>query len=86
MPGASPVRGCESALDIGGRAAAAPAAINSLQLPKLCMQLRLRGGMGHTAHNVAAARRPPPNYQEDNFVSGRISRAYNRTVQLDTAD
>jgi hypothetical protein len=43
-------------------------------------------GLDHAARSVAAARLPAPNYQEDNFVTKRISSAYNRAVQLDTAD
>eukprot|EP00966_Prymnesium_polylepis_P064567 1497236-Prymnesium_polylepis.1 len=57
---------------------------------RLLVTMRLRGGMQshHTAEAVATARLPPPDHQEDNFVSRGISRscAYHRTVQLDTTD
>eukprot|EP00966_Prymnesium_polylepis_P192175 4453490-Prymnesium_polylepis.1 len=40
----------------------------------------------HTSAHVAATRLPPPNPQEDRFVSNRIMRVYDRTVRLDTSD
>ena len=58
---------------------------------QLLMTMRLRGGMqsahpDHTSAHVAAARLPPPDHQEDSFVSNRIMRVYDRTVRLDTSD